>query len=156
MGYLNLPSKQYPCNVMSCKKHPKHKQSPGVCSICLSQKLSQVSSSSSSSSAALDSSCSSYLSSSSSSSSCSSYASPVRYNSNNKQGSSSLSNFFLTKSRSLVFISTNKHDNDKKHNVRSFLSKLLRPSGSKKNTQQEGLQHSRTMRELRHMINITS
>lgn len=26
-----------------CKKHPKHRQSPGVCSLCLSDKLSKVS-----------------------------------------------------------------------------------------------------------------
>ncbi|XP_021740271.1 uncharacterized protein LOC110706633 [Chenopodium quinoa] len=28
-----------------CKKHPKHRQSPGVCSLCLSDKLSKVSNS---------------------------------------------------------------------------------------------------------------
>ncbi|XP_024010639.1 uncharacterized protein LOC18015360 [Eutrema salsugineum] len=27
-------------NVAFCKKHPKHKQSPGVCSLCLNEKLS--------------------------------------------------------------------------------------------------------------------
>ncbi|KAB2076407.1 hypothetical protein ERO13_A06G033600v2 [Gossypium hirsutum] len=29
--------------IEGCKKHPKHKQSPGVCSLCLQQKLSQLS-----------------------------------------------------------------------------------------------------------------
>ncbi|XP_014500588.2 uncharacterized serine-rich protein C215.13 [Vigna radiata var. radiata] len=33
-----------------CKKHPKHRQSPGVCSLCLRDKLSQLSSDSPSSS----------------------------------------------------------------------------------------------------------
>ncbi|GLU16145.1 hypothetical protein SLE2022_325940 [Rubroshorea leprosula] len=32
---------------MGCKKHPKHRQSPGVCSLCLREKLSHLSTSSS-------------------------------------------------------------------------------------------------------------
>ncbi|KAK8528213.1 hypothetical protein V6N12_074748 [Hibiscus sabdariffa] len=32
-----------PKAVEGCKRHPKHKQSPGVCSLCLAEKLSQLS-----------------------------------------------------------------------------------------------------------------
>ncbi|KAK3025943.1 hypothetical protein RJ639_040859 [Escallonia herrerae] len=31
--------------VMRCRRHPKHQQSPGVCSICLGERLSQLSTS---------------------------------------------------------------------------------------------------------------
>ncbi|KAL5074916.1 hypothetical protein RYX36_013900 [Vicia faba] len=65
-----------------CKKHPKHVQSPGVCSLCLKDKLDQLSSSSSSSTSqntnsASCSSSSSSLSSYYSSSSGSSCSSPM-------------------------------------------------------------------------------
>ncbi|CAK8568137.1 unnamed protein product [Lathyrus sativus] len=66
-----------------CKRHPKHVQSPGVCSLCLKDKLDQLSSSSSSSSnsqktnSASCSSSSSSLSSYYSSSSGSSCSSPM-------------------------------------------------------------------------------
>ncbi|CAN8291895.1 unnamed protein product [Cochlearia groenlandica] len=30
-------------NSYTCKKHPKHRQSPGICSICLSESLSKLS-----------------------------------------------------------------------------------------------------------------
>ncbi|KAH6803739.1 hypothetical protein C2S51_031986 [Perilla frutescens var. frutescens] len=56
-----------------CKKHPKHMQSPGVCSICLNEKLSQLMSNSDSSS----SSSRAARSRSSSSSSLSSYVSSL-------------------------------------------------------------------------------
>ncbi|GMJ02498.1 hypothetical protein HRI_003919000 [Hibiscus trionum] len=59
-----------------CKKHPKHKQSPGVCSLCLAEKLSQLSTHSSTLSYSFSSSSSSPSSSCSSRSSCSS--SPFR------------------------------------------------------------------------------
>lgn len=57
--------------IVGCRRHPKHIQSPGVCSICLREKLSHLScpSSSSSSSRAIH----NYYDSSSSSSSLSSY-----------------------------------------------------------------------------------
>lgn len=41
------PRKQY-SNLGQCRKHPKHRQSPGVCSLCLTEKLSRVSTTSSS------------------------------------------------------------------------------------------------------------
>ncbi|XP_068641143.1 uncharacterized protein [Aristolochia californica] len=51
-----------------CKKHPKHRQSPGVCSACLRERLSQLSSSNktNATSTTLSSDVSSYYSSASS------------------------------------------------------------------------------------------
>ncbi|KAG9156082.1 hypothetical protein Leryth_020676 [Lithospermum erythrorhizon] len=43
-GYIRSKSKTPP---ILCKKHPKHKQSPGVCAICLREKLNQLPSTSS-------------------------------------------------------------------------------------------------------------
>ncbi|KAK7385334.1 hypothetical protein VNO78_31050 [Psophocarpus tetragonolobus] len=63
-----------------CKKHPKHHQSPGVCSLCLREKLSQLSSSNSrrrTTSSIASSSSSSSISSYYSSASASSCASPI-------------------------------------------------------------------------------
>lgn len=98
-------------DISRCKRHPKHHQSPGVCSLCLHEKLSKICSGSSRSSSSSSSSSSSKffrmqyyyyssgLSSSSSlspsSSSGSSMASPVhRYDRN-----------VLVKSRSIAFVS---------------------------------------------------
>ncbi|WVZ18850.1 hypothetical protein V8G54_006172 [Vigna mungo] len=58
-----------------CKKHPKHRQSPGVCSLCLRDKLSQLSSDSPSSSSSRKTNSISSSPSSSVSSSVSSYSS---------------------------------------------------------------------------------
>ncbi|KAH7567716.1 hypothetical protein ACOSP7_010189 [Xanthoceras sorbifolium] len=146
-----------------CKKHPKHRQSPGVCSLCLREKLSQLSTSNSRTtniSARTGSSCSSSPSSYYSSSSVSSCSSPMhgyRFTTSD-QGKISLSlllfgakNNVLTKSRSLAFVPTNRGkegDDDKKLKKVGFFSKLLlRPRTNKKI--EEGLVHSRTMREIR-------
>ncbi|KAK9742653.1 hypothetical protein RND81_03G188700 [Saponaria officinalis] len=43
MQRLSTRSNTNNYNMVQCKKHPKHKQSPGVCSLCLSEKLSRVS-----------------------------------------------------------------------------------------------------------------
>ncbi|XP_061364255.1 uncharacterized protein LOC133307718 [Gastrolobium bilobum] len=100
-----------------CKKHPKHRQSPGVCSLCLREKLTQLSastsrrttSSSSSSSSSSASSLSSYYSSSSSASSCASPVHCFRFVAEGKS-SSSVSFFMLSgkhgiiKSKSLALI----------------------------------------------------
>ncbi|KAF5739752.1 hypothetical protein HS088_TW12G00962 [Tripterygium wilfordii] len=163
MGNLKRPSKN---DHVLCKKHPKHKQSPGVCSLCLNEKLSQVSKTrlrgtrtdSSSSSP-------SPLSSEYSSSSCSSsYPSPLhhRYRFSTREGNSkgSLSFMFsgkknnvngLTKSRSLAFVQRRGGGDDgysdyKKKTTRGggFWSKLLHPRRKKTET---GLVHSSTMRE---------
>ncbi|KAG8632905.1 hypothetical protein MANES_18G064000v8 [Manihot esculenta] len=109
-----------------CKKHPKHTQSPGVCSICLTEKLSQLSTSCSShttsSSTVMDSVSSSSSLSSYSSSSCSSSSSPMHryYRYGRDQGKRSLSFLVngknvLTKSRSLIFVTRTRGNKDKKN-----------------------------------------
>ncbi|KAL3371591.1 hypothetical protein AABB24_008234 [Solanum stoloniferum] len=133
-------SKSKSNSIILCKKHPKHKQNPGVCSVCLNEKLSLLSKTSRSNTTTLTSSCSSSssLSSLSSSSDVSSCSSP---NTN-----------VLMKSRSLALIMRRKEggiileDNSigKKKKKEGFLSKLLNP---KRNRKDEGLTYSRTMRE---------
>ncbi|KAL9228741.1 hypothetical protein vseg_004289 [Gypsophila vaccaria] len=44
MPRLLLSTKTKKINMIQCRKHPKHKQCPGVCSLCLAEKLSRVSS----------------------------------------------------------------------------------------------------------------
>nr|XP_004490386.1 uncharacterized protein LOC101507869 [Cicer arietinum] len=94
-----------------CKKHPKHNQSPGVCSLCLREKLSQLSSFSSNNTTFFvandgSSSSSSYVSSLSSyysSSSVSSCASPLHcfcFNSEGKSGY--LSIFFVSGQHEII------------------------------------------------------
>lgn len=128
-----------------CKKHPKHKQSPGVCSICLGERLSQLSSckkttkkvsTTPSSSSSLSS-----LSSCDSSSNASSCASPVR--SKNYGVKFSKVSVILTKSRSMEFYPPRLDYRKKKG---GFWSKLIGSSRSKK-MDHEGLMHSKTMRE---------
>ncbi|PWA67867.1 hypothetical protein CTI12_AA313820 [Artemisia annua] len=106
-----------------CKKHPKHEQSPGVCSLCLRDRLAKISKSSSRV-IAYDSSCSSSsVSSVSSVSSCSSYvASPMH---DYRKGK-------LKKSKSMAFVSERIVENDAKKKG-GFWSKLM---------------HSRTVREI--------
>lgn len=142
-----------------CRKHPKHKQSPGVCSICLSDKLSQLSTSCSSrttsSSTAVDSVSSSSSLSSYSSSSCSSPSSPMHRYRYGMEGKGSLSFLLsgknvLTKSRSMVFVTRIRCNKDKVSDDNKkkggFLSKLLRPKNKRI---EEGLVRSRTVRERR-------
>ncbi|KAG8499314.1 hypothetical protein CXB51_005876 [Gossypium anomalum] len=123
-------------NDKAYKKPPKHRQSPGVCSLCLREKLSQLSASSSSGSTTtittIASSCSSSLSSySSSSSSASSYSSPMHRYPFPTEGKDSFSLFFsgkniLTKSRSVAFSS-------RLISYRTgFFSKLLLPRNTKR------------------------
>lgn len=129
--------------IIICKKHPKHKQNPGVCSICLSEKLSVLSTSNTTT--VTSSSCSS-LSSLSSSSDVSSCSSPPRYRTNTN---------VLMKSRSLALIMRRKdggiileeNSNGKKKKKEGFLSKLLNPKRKLNRKDDEGLTHSRTMRE---------
>ncbi|KAJ4843533.1 hypothetical protein Tsubulata_016336 [Turnera subulata] len=149
--------------IIKCKKHPKHMQSPGVCSLCLNEKLSQLSTSSSRSSnkhssaiTGLSSSSSSSLSSYSCSSTCSSCASPMhRYRYTDHRGAALLfsgkKNALLTKSRSLAFVprmrTTNKAGGDGNKKGR-FWSNFLRPRRNKR--VEEGFMFSRTMRERPH------
>ncbi|KAL3592290.1 hypothetical protein D5086_010930 [Populus alba] len=137
-----------------CKKHPKHEQPPGVCSVCLIEKLSQLPTSATSSTsriASLNTMDSSSSCSLSSYSSFSSYSSPTHRFQHPAHGKGSFplffngKNMFLAKSRSLAFVPRrgNKDCHEKKKG--GFWSKLLRlPKGEKV---EEGLVHSRTMRE---------
>ncbi|KAF8404651.1 hypothetical protein HHK36_009539 [Tetracentron sinense] len=126
-----------------CKKHPKHRQSAGVCSFCLRERLSQLSSSQNSTTMASSWSSSLYSSaSSSSSSSCSSYSSPIQHH-----GSISFlisGNNGLAKSRSMAFDPRNRVGEDTDGMKKGgFWSKLLR--STRKRTK-EVLMHSRTVR----------
>ncbi|KAI3806734.1 hypothetical protein L1987_22648 [Smallanthus sonchifolius] len=152
-------------SVTSCKKHPKHRQSPGICSLCLRERLSKILSSSSSSRAVTNVSSSSSSSSSISSvssayssqnsSNASSYtASPLRSYRNrrkidNLEGKGYFSflrkntNGVLMKSRTMAFVSDQRNvvqDHEKKKF--GFLSKLM---GSKRSSSRMML--SRTTRE---------
>ncbi|XP_020202123.1 uncharacterized protein DDB_G0271670 [Cajanus cajan] len=137
-----------------CKKHPKHRQSPGVCSLCLRDKLSQLSTPSSSSSSSRKitslSSSSSSLSSydSSSVSSCASPSTLPFPLEPTKSASNSVSIFLLSaknggvlKSKSMSVVATRRRktregdddDNDggggnmKSVKKSGFWSKLLHP-----------------------------
>ncbi|CAI9266478.1 unnamed protein product [Lactuca saligna] len=144
----------------SCNKHPKHRQSPGICSLCLRERLSKISGpssgavinvSSSSSSSSISSVSSAY------SSHASSYtASPMQSYRNRRQignleGNGYLhflrknTNGLLKKSRSVAFVSDQTNvmqDHEKKV---GFWSKLM---GTKRNSSR--MMHSRTLRETFH------
>ncbi|KAI3760780.1 hypothetical protein L1987_51179 [Smallanthus sonchifolius] len=147
-------------SVTCCKKHPKHRQSPGICSLCLRERLSKILSSSSSSRAVTNVSSSSISSvssaySSHNSSNASSYtASPLQSYRNrrkidNLEGKGYLyflrknTNGVLMKSRTMGFVSDQRNvvqDHEKKKF--GFLSKLM---GSKRSSSR--MMHSRTTRE---------
>ena len=153
-----------------CKKHPKHRQSPGVCSLCLRDKLVQLSASSSSrtTSATAGSSCSSSASSLSSyysSSSGSSCASPLHHpfpltTEGKRSFSISLlsSKQGLVKSRSMAVAPRGDGEgsavNKKSEKKSGFWSKLLRPR-SKRMEEKDAkvLVRSRTVRET---VNVAS
>ncbi|XP_059636324.1 uncharacterized protein LOC132278532 [Cornus florida] len=141
---------------LRCKKHPKHRQSPGVCSVCLKERLSQLSTSSSSrtTTTLVASSCSSSSSLSSLSSQySSSESSPVHhhryYSGSEAKGSFSLlmrsSKNVLTKSRSVAFVTRNMRGEAKDGKKKGgFWSKLIRPRTKRMD---DDLLHSRTVRE---------
>ncbi|KAI9097491.1 hypothetical protein K1719_025402 [Acacia pycnantha] len=124
----------------SCKKHPKHNQSPGVCSLCLRERLSQLPSSSTSRAAPSSETSSSVSSLSSyySSSSASSCASPSEANKTTTGSSISIFSFNakhgLIKSRSVAASSRRRGsvgDDDPNAKSRGFLFNLLRPRHKK-------------------------
>ncbi|KAL4570522.1 hypothetical protein LXL04_026178 [Taraxacum kok-saghyz] len=147
----------------SCKKHPTHQQSPGVCSLCLRERLSKISGSSSlavknvssSSSSSSISYVSSVSSSHGSSNAPSNTASPMHnqrktYNVERKGYLS-----FLRKSRSMAFVGENVVEiNEKKKKSNGFWSKLmgLKRRDTQKRSKEKGsssrLMHSKTMREM--------
>ncbi|KAK9072993.1 hypothetical protein SSX86_007315 [Deinandra increscens subsp. villosa] len=148
--------------VTSCKKHPKHRQSPGICSLCLRERLTNmlssssraVSNASSSSSSSSISSVSSVYSSHNSSNASPYTASPMQSYRNrrkidNREGKGYLyllrknTNGVLKKSRSVAFVSEQRNvmqDHEKKRF--GFLSKLIGPKRSSSR-----MMHSRTTRE---------
>ncbi|KAK7311644.1 hypothetical protein RJT34_09916 [Clitoria ternatea] len=152
-----------------CKKHPKHRQSPGVCSLCLRDKLSQLPSSSSNSSTKTNTlSCdSSSVSSNSLSSYCSSSAnsSCASPNSHPFPSTSFVSIFLLNnnakhgglvKSRSVAVFPRRRKEGDegdvdghvkksvKKH---GFWFKLLHPKRKKMEDKATRLVHTRSLLE---------
>ncbi|KAL9234292.1 hypothetical protein vseg_009177 [Gypsophila vaccaria] len=125
-------------NMVQCKKHPKHKQSPGVCSLCLGEKLSRVSSTcsrgqqmASRARAYYYCSSSSVSSSEDESSYVSSCASPALHHEDEGRHRRIDSNVnlnivkYLCKSKSMAFGEV--EENNKKKVVGGFWSKLLRP-----------------------------
>ena len=138
-------------NGCRCKKHPKHVQSPGVCSLCLKDKLDQLSTSFSSSSQKTTSSCSSSTSSLSSyysSSSASSCSTPMHDGSFSTEGKTSSIFLFhkqggLVKSKSMVVVPRRrKGDNESsdRHSKKSgFWFKLFHPNKSKKMMENKGI-----------------
>lgn len=133
-----------------CKKHPKHHQSPGVCSLCLKEKLTQLSASTSRrTTSACSSSSSSSFSSYYSSSSVSSCASPMhrfRFTNEGKSSSNSVSVFLLSgkhgimKSRSMAVVPRRRdregggvdhHLHNKSANKSGFWFKLLHLKGKR-------------------------
>ncbi|GAB2290690.1 hypothetical protein Dimus_024965 [Dionaea muscipula] len=124
-----------------CKKHPKHRQSPGVCSLCLTEKLSKLSRNTNYKAAAaarvISSSCPSSSSSSLSSlhsSDISSHGSP----SSDVRGTA-LDAIILRKSRSLAFVcgggrvgwEVTIRDHGKKKKKGMFSLRFLRPRRKK-------------------------
>ncbi|PWA70690.1 hypothetical protein CTI12_AA117900 [Artemisia annua] len=151
----------------SCKKHPKHRQSPGICSLCLRERLANISASSSHASTNVSSSCSSSSVSSISSaysshdsSNASSYtASPMQSYRNRRKidnfdGKGYLyflrrNNGVLIKSSSMAFVSDQRkvvQDHEKAKKI-GFWSKLV---GSKRSTSR--MMHSRTMKETKKRV----
>lgn len=174
----NNPRSKYsskPNNMIICKKHPKHQQSPGVCSICLSEKLSLLSKPSRnnitkkkktinstrvydeeeeeeswcSSSSYSPSQCSSCASSSASSS-------PVYDHQLMKSRSMAAAAVITSRRRIIRERISERTDEDchfmkekEKEKKSKFWSKLLiRRRGPKKIEETAGLVHSRTMREM--------
>ncbi|KAJ0519744.1 putative protein OCTOPUS [Helianthus annuus] len=118
-----------------CKKHPKHQQSPGICSLCLRERLLKISRSSSrvitcDSSSSCSSSVSSISSVSCSSCDMSNTASPMH--DDYGRGHLSFLKIKLKKSKSMAFVSERIMEDDAKKKG-GFWSKLI---------------HSRTMREM--------
>ncbi|KAL4566033.1 hypothetical protein LXL04_030142 [Taraxacum kok-saghyz] len=113
-----------------CKKHPKHEQSPGVCSLCLRERLRKISKSSSRvTTYASSSSCSSSsISSVSSVSSLSNTESPMH---DYRKGHVSFLKSKLKKSKSMAFVGR----------------RIVEDDGKKKSGFWSKLMHSRTMRE---------
>lgn len=142
-----------------CRRHPKHRQSPGVCSLCLREKLSKLSANYSNSRRCPTTAKLASFSSSSTSSYCSSSSSPInRYRFSTTEGKDNSFNLLLfsgkknilSKSRSVLapFGSRmrSKELGDHKKKSSGFMSWLLHPRSNKRKEEVNGLDHSRTMK----------
>ncbi|KAG6392665.1 hypothetical protein SASPL_146889 [Salvia splendens] len=126
----------------ACKKHPKHRQSPGVCSICLREKLSNLSNCGENSRSAR---------SPSAVSSLSSYASSLSSSCASPPPELTISVAFFRKSRSMAVVvprgRAEEADRNREKEIRivkgGFWSKLLPQKSRGK------LMHSRTTREIK-------
>ncbi|XP_061353397.1 uncharacterized protein LOC133298163 [Gastrolobium bilobum] len=187
MANLRKPSKEKDMVGMfkpngRCKKHPKHHQSPGVCSLCLMDKLSQLSASNYSRKTTTSgySSCSSSASSlssyysSSSASSCASPMHPFPFSNEGKSGSS-VSIFLMSskhgglfKSRSMAVVPRRRRrrkdgegedeggvDNHNKKSAKKtgFWYKLLHPKSKRMEEKRTELVRTRSLRET---VNVAS
>lgn len=145
-------------DAVRCKKHPKHQQSPGVCSLCLRERLCQLSTNSwsratSTATRSPDCSSSSSLSSYYSSSYSSSSSTPLA---SYRYATQVSANNVLKKSRSLAFVPRMfrlrdggvNGDEKMKNKKGGFWSKLLLRPRSKR-LEETAFVHSRTVRESR-------
>ncbi|KAG9140277.1 hypothetical protein Leryth_026221 [Lithospermum erythrorhizon] len=160
----------------TCKKHAKHEQSPGVCAVCLREKLTHLPTSSSKlarGNNVVSSSISSYLSSLSSqdySSNVSSCSSPINYRRSysslatfsmrgkknyheNTNMNRSSKNVVFSKNRSLAFLMQKPRldetvDKNDGKKKQGFWSKLLR-SRTRNKEDHHGTTKSRTLKESR-------
>lgn len=141
MGYLTRASKHKDNDTVGrfkpdarCKKHSKHRQSPGVCSLCLRERLTQLSvPSSRTPSSAMSSSSSSSLSSYHSSTSASSSASPMHHfsfttDARTASGSSMVSIVLLNGKLELIKSRSTAVGNNTRDKRSGFWYRLLHPS----------------------------
>ncbi|XP_047326620.1 uncharacterized protein LOC124930307 [Impatiens glandulifera] len=133
-----------------CRNHPTHRQSPGVCSLCLREKLHQIYTTTTTSrvkTAPVESSSSSSSSLSSLSSSCSSMdASPIHqlYHDHSHKRS-----FMMEKSRSMAAVVT-RDDHGMvfwKKRSSGFWSNLVGTRSRSKRINENGLMHAKSARE---------
>ncbi|KAK9130118.1 hypothetical protein Sjap_010605 [Stephania japonica] len=143
--------------MMRCKTHPKHRQSPGVCSICLREKLSHLSSTKTSTSSITYISNSSSVSSSPSSAMSSSCRSSPTRDGHVKRGVVSVlvsGKNGLQRSRSMAFAEARKRvdyhgDDHLKEKKKGFWSRLLGTSKKNFDHRDPLMRYSRTMKEAR-------
>ncbi|KAF5188796.1 hypothetical protein FRX31_021617 [Thalictrum thalictroides] len=149
---------------IKCKKHPKQRQSPGVCSACLRERLSQLSTHNNKITTA--SSCSSSLSTSVySSGATSSYSSPIHHHHHHRAGSMSMKgpiSFLirgnddgLMRSKSMAFVAREGMDNGmdrrinkKKTKKSGFWSKLINGSSVKRKHMKEMMKQSKQVNQM--------
>lgn len=137
-----------------CKKHPDHRQQPGVCSICLREKLSHLSNLSPSPSQMIRTIVAvSSLSANSSYTSSTSITPPIHQRHRRHASTGGSLGFIISrtagglkKSRSIAFIATSEEEDEKHTKKGGFWKKLIRSTG--KGTRKVFM-HSRTVKEER-------